>query len=193
MAKRFSGPDPNRSQHRINEQIRIPEVRLVGDDLEKISEVAGQTIEPGVYPTRKVRDWAEMMELDVVEISPNAVPPVVRITDYNKFIYDKKKKEKEIKAKAAKTVIKEIRFGPNTDDHDFEFKVRHAKGFLEEGAKVKAYVQFKGRAIVFKDRGELILLRFLKELEELGAAEALPRLEGRRMHVVVAPKKAPKK
>lgn len=193
MAKRFSGPDPARAQHRINEQIRIPEVRLVGDDLEKISEVAGQPIEAGVYPTRKVRDWAEQMELDVVEISPNAIPPVVRITDYNKFLYDKKKREKEIKAKASKTVIKEIRFGPNTDDHDFEFKVRHAKGFLEEGAKVKAYVQFKGRAIVFKDRGELILLRFLKELEELGAAEALPRLEGRRMHVVVAPKKVPKK
>jgi len=133
------------------------------------------------------------MELDLVEISPNAVPPVVRITDFNKFLYDKKKKEKEIKAKAAKTVIKEIRFGPNTDDHDFEFKVRHAKGFLEEGAKVKAYVQFKGRAIVFKDRGELILLRFLKELEELGAAESLPRLEGRRMHVIITPKKAAKK
>ncbi len=193
MAKRFSDSDPNRSQYRINEQIRIPEVRLVGDSLEKISEVAGETIEPGVYPTRRVREWAEAMELDVVEISPNAVPPVVRITDFNKFLYDKKKKEKEIKAKAAKTVIKEIRFGPNTDDHDFEFKVRHAKGFLEEGAKVKAYVQFKGRAIVFKDRGELILLRFLKELEELGAAESLPRLEGRRMHVVVAPKRAVKK
>ena len=128
-----------------------------------------------------------------MEISPNAVPPVARITDFNKFLYDKKKKEKEIKAKASKTVIKEIRFGPNTDDHDFEFKVRHAKGFLEEGAKVKAYVQFKGRAIVFKDRGELILLRFLKELEELGAAEALPRLEGRRMHVIITPKKAAKK
>lgn len=133
------------------------------------------------------------MELDLVEISPNAIPPVARITDFNKFLYDKKKKEKEIKAKASKTVIKEIRFGPNTDDHDFEFKVRHAKTFLEEGAKVKAYVQFKGRAIVFKDRGELILLRFLKELEELGAAEALPKLEGRRMHVVVAPKKTAKK
>lgn len=193
MAKRFSDSDPNRSQYRINEQIRIPEVRLVGDSLEKISAVAGQPVEAGVYPTRKVREWAELMELDVVEISPNAVPPVVRITDFNKFLYEKKKKEKEIKAKAAKTVIKEIRFGPNTDDHDFEFKVRHAKGFLEEGAKVKAYVQFKGRAIVFKDRGELILLRFLKELEEMGAAESLPKLEGRRMHVVVAPKKVVKK
>jgi len=193
LAKRFNDPDPNRSQYRINEQIRIPEVRVVGDSFEKISEIAGEAIEAGVYPTRTVKDWAEKLELDVVEISPNAVPPVVRITDFNKFLYDKKKKEKEIKAKASKTVIKEIRFGPNTDDHDFEFKVRHAKGFLEEGAKVKAYVQFKGRAIVFKDRGELILLRFLKELEELGAAEALPKLEGRRMHVVVAPKKTAKK
>ncbi len=130
----------------------------------------------------------------MVEISPNAKPPVVRITDFNKFLYEKKKKEKEIKAKAAKTVIKEIRFGPNTDDHDFEFKVRHARSFLDEGSKVKAYVQFKGRAIVFKDRGELLLLRFLKELEDLGAAESLPKLEGRRMIVMVAPKKsAPKK
>jgi translation initiation factor IF-3 len=193
LAKRFNDPDPNRAQYRINEQIRIPEVRLVGDSFEKISEVVGENVEAGVYPTRKAREWAERMELDLVEISPNAVPPVVRITDFNKFLYDKKKKEKEIKAKAAKTVIKEIRFGPNTDDHDFEFKVRHAKGFLEEGAKVKAYVQFKGRAIVFKDRGELILLRFLKELEELGAAESLPRLEGRRMHVIITPKKAAKK
>lgn len=193
MAKRFNDPDPNRAQYRINEQIRIPEVRLVGDSFEKISEVVGENVEAGVYPTRKAREWAERMELDLVEISPNAVPPVARITDFNKFLYDKKKKEKEIKAKASKTVIKEIRFGPNTDDHDFEFKVRHAKGFLEEGAKVKAYVQFKGRAIVFKDRGELILLRFLKELEELGAAEALPRLEGRRMHVIITPKKAAKK
>ncbi|MBX2929087.1 MAG: translation initiation factor IF-3 [Saprospiraceae bacterium] len=193
MAKRFSDPDPNRSQYRTNEQIRVPEVRLVGDDFEKISQIAGEPVEAGVFPTRKARDWADAMELDLVEISPNAIPPVARITDFNKFLYDKKKKEKEIKAKASKTVIKEIRFGPNTDDHDFEFKVRHAKTFLEEGAKVKAYVQFKGRAIVFKDRGELILLRFLKELEELGAAEALPKLEGRRMHVVVAPKKTAKK
>ena len=193
MAKRFNDSDPNKMQYRINDQIRIPEVRLVGDNFEKMSEVAGQPIEAGVYPTRAVKEWAEKMELDMVEISPNAVPPVVRITDFNKFLYDKKKKEKEIKAKASKTVIKEIRFGPNTDDHDFEFKVRHAKGFLEENAKVKAYVQFKGRAIVFKDRGELILLRFLKELEEFGADESLPKLEGRRMHVVVAPKKVVKK
>ena len=133
------------------------------------------------------------MELDLVEIAPTARPPVVRIIDYNKFLYDRKKKEKEIKSKAAKTVVKEIRFGPNTDDHDFDFKLRHAKKFLEEGAKVKAYVHFRGRTIVFKDRGQLLLLRFLKELEEFGAAEALPKMEGRRMIVIVTPKKVPKK
>ncbi len=200
MAKQSYNPDFRRrnfvqeqNQNRINDQIRIPEIRLVGDNFNEISAAVGQTIEPGIYPTRKAREWAEMMELDLVEISPNANPPVCRIIDYNKFLYDKKKKEKEIKAKAAKTVIKEIRFGPNTDDHDFEFKLRHAKSFLEEGAKVKAYVQFKGRAIVFKDRGELLLLRFLKELEELGAPESLPKLEGRRMIVVISPKKTAKK
>ncbi len=127
--------------------------------------------------------------MDLVEISPNADPPVCKIIDYKKFIYDRKKKEKELKAKTAKTVIKEIRFGPNTDDHDFGFKVKHAVKFLEDGDKIKAYVQFKGRAIVFKDRGELILLRFLKELEEIGAAEELPKLEGKRMIVMISPKK----
>lgn len=177
----------------MNDLIRIPEARLVGDNLDEISEIAGKPIESGIYSVRQLREWAQRLEQDLVEISPNAKPPVVRITDFNKFLYEKKKKEKEIKAKAAKTVIKEIRFGPNTDDHDFEFKVRHARTFLEEGAKVKAYVQFRGRAIVFKDRGELLLLRFLKELEELGGAESLPKLEGRRMIVMVAPKKAPVK
>lgn len=165
----------------------------MGDNLEDLSKIIGKTIESGVYPTRQAREWAERMELDLVEISPNAKPPVVRITDFNKFLYEKKKKEKEIKAKAQKTVVKEIRFGPNTDDHDFEFKVRHAQKFLEEGSKVKAYVHFRGRTIVFKDRGELLLLRFLKELEEVGAAEALPKMEGRRMTVIVQPKKQPVK
>ncbi|MDF1698131.1 MAG: translation initiation factor IF-3, partial [Saprospiraceae bacterium] len=122
-----------------------------------------------------------------------ADPPVCKIIDVKKFIYDRKKKEKELKAKTAKTVIKEIRFGPNTDDHDFEFKLRHAKKFLEEGAKVKSYVHFRGRTIVFKDRGELLLLRFLKELEEYGAAEALPKMEGRRMIVMISPKLKKKK
>ncbi|MBK8706837.1 MAG: translation initiation factor IF-3 [Saprospiraceae bacterium] len=185
--------DPARLQFRVNDQIRIPEVRLVGDNLEEVSKIVGEPVEPGIYPTRKVREWADQSELDVVEISPNANPPVVRIVDFNKFVYERKKKEKEIKSKAAKTVIKEIRFGPNTDDHDFEFKSRHAKTFLEEGAKVKAYVQFKGRAIVFKERGELLLLKFLKELEEVGAPEAMPKMEGRRMIVMISPKKVVKK
>jgi translation initiation factor IF-3 len=175
---------------RINDQIRVPEVRLVGENLEILSEVAGMEVKGGeVYNTRQVREWATQLHLDMVEISPNAAPPVVRVVDFNKFLYEKKRKEKEIKSKAAKTVIKEIRFGPNTDDHDFEFKVRHAKTFLEENAKVKAYVNFRGRTIVFKDRGELLLLRFLKELEEYGAPEALPKLEGRRMIVMVSPKR----
>jgi translation initiation factor IF-3 len=194
MNSRRDPRDEEKNRFRLNDMIRIPEARLVGDNLDEISQLAGKPIESGIYPTRQLREWAERLEMDLVEISPNAKPPVVRITDFNKFLYEKKKKEKEIKAKAAKTVIKEIRFGPNTDDHDFEFKVRHARSFLDEGSKVKAYVQFKGRAIVFKDRGELLLLRFLKELEDLGAAESLPKLEGRRMIVMVAPKKsAPKK
>ena len=167
-------------------------MRLVGDNLEEISEVVGETVTSDVYPTRKVREWAEKVGLDLVEISPNASPPVVRITDFKKFLYDRKKKEKELKAKSAKTVVKEIRFGPNTDDHDFEFKTRHAQKFLEEGAKVRAYVQFRGRAIVFKERGEVLLLKFIKELEDLGAPESMPKMEGRKMSVIIAPKKKPK-
>ena len=200
MAKRTNNPSSDQGskqgspQFRINELIRIPQVRLVGENMDEVSNAAGKEIIAGeVYNTRDVRDWAEKLTLDVVEISPNAAPPVVKIVDFNKFLYEKKKKEKELKAKAAKTVVKEIRFGPNTDDHDFEFKVRHAKSFLEEGAKVKAYVNFRGRTIVFKDRGELLLLRFLKELEDSGAPESLPKLEGRRMIVMVAPKKSAKK
>jgi translation initiation factor IF-3 len=188
----FRGNDRNKDDkntHRTNQQIRVPEVRLVGDNLDEVGIAAGKTVESDVYQTRQVLEWAQKMDLDMVEISPNAEPPVVRIIDYNKFLYQKKRKDKEIKAKTAKTVIKEIRFGPNTDDHDFDFKTRHAYKFLEEGSKVKAFVQFRGRAIVFKDRGELLLLRFLKELEEVGAAEALPKLEGKRMSVMIAPKK----
>lgn len=180
-------------EHRINEFIRVPEIRLVGDNLEEISAAVGQTVEAAIYPTFKALKWAEEMALDLVEISPNAEPPVCRITDYNKFLYQKKKKEKELKANAAKVELKEIRFGPETGEHDFEFKLRHAKNFLTEGNKVKAYVQFKGRAIVFKDRGELLLLRFMKELEELGVAEQLPKLEGKRMMVILSPKKGTKK
>lgn len=192
--RRSTQRDNSKHNFRVNEQIRVPEVRLVGDNLDEVSEVVGTTVEAGtVLSTRKVKEWADKMDLDLVEISPNAKPPVVRIIDYNKFLYDKKKKEKEIKAKSQKTVVKEIRFGPNTDDHDFDFKLRHAQKFLEEGAKVKAYVHFRGRTIVFKDRGELLLLRFLKELEDYGTAEALPKMEGRRMIVVVSPKKTAKK
>ena len=184
----------NRSQddkfnYRLNRDIRASRIRLVGDNLEEISELIGKTIETGIFNTNQVIQWAEEMEMDLVEISPNADPPVCKIIDYKKFIYDRKKKEKELKAKTAKTVIKEIRFGPNTDDHDFDFKVKHALKFLESGEKIKAYVHFRGRAIVFKDRGELILLRFIKELEELGAAEELPKLEGKRMIVMISPKK----
>ncbi len=199
MAKVFNrGPrmpqKPVEAEHRINDLIRVPEVRIIGDVLEELSEKLGVKIEPGIYPIRRALAWAEELQLDLIEISPNATPPVCRITDYNKFLYQKKKRDKELKSNSVKTVIKEIRFGPNTDDHDLEFKIKHATNFLKEGSKVKAYVQFKGRAIVFQDRGQLLLLRFLKELEEFGVADSLPKMEGRRMIVMVSPKKAaPKK
>lgn len=167
-----------RSPFRINNQIRIPEIRLVGDN-----------VEVGVYPTRKALDIARSMNLDLVEISPKAKPPVCRIVDYKKFLYDKKKKEKELKAKQIKTVIKEIRFTPNTDDHDFEFKLKHAKKFLEDGSKVKAYVHFRGRNILFKERGELLLLKMADQLSDLGSIEQMPKLEGRRMIMFISPKK----
>lgn len=178
--------------YRVNTEIRVPKVRLVGDNFDEISELVGKTIESDVYRTQEVIGWADEMNLDVVEISPNADPPVVKIIDYNKFLYLKKKKEKEIKNKTQKTVIKEIRFGPNTDEHDFNFKLNHAKKFLEDGAKVKAYVHFRGRTIVFKDRGQLLLLRFINELAEFGGAEDLPKMEGRRMIVMISPKKQKK-
>ena len=185
-------PRQQQAEHRINEFIRVPELRLVGDNLEEISEAIGQKVEPGVYATSQLQAWAEEVELDLVEISPNAVPPVARIVDYNKFLYQKKK-EKEMKANTVKQQLKEIRFGPETGEHDFEFKLRHAKNFLGEGNKVKAYVQFRGRAIMFKDRGELLLLKFLKELEEFGTPEQLPRMDGKRMMVIITPKKGPVK
>lgn len=191
--KKFVGKKEEKFSFRINRDIRVPRIRLVGDNLESISEIVGEQVSPDIYPTSKVLRWAQDVELDLVEISPKADPPVCRIIDVKKFIYDRKKKEKELKAKTAKTVIKEIRFGPNTDDHDFDFKLRHAKKFLDEGSKVKSYVHFRGRTIVFKDRGELLLLKFLKELEEHGAAEALPKMEGRRMIVMISPKLKKKK
>ena len=170
------------AEHRINHHIRVPEVRLVGDN-----------VEVGVYPTQEALKLAQQQQLDLVEISPNADPPVCKIIDYNKFLYDKKKKEKEMKAKAKVSEVKEIRFTPNTDDHDFDFKSRHAEGFLKDGNKVKAYVQFKGRAIQFKERGELLLLKFAERLQEIGQPEALPKLEGKRMFIMMAPRSKKKK
>jgi translation initiation factor IF-3 len=164
--------------HAINERIRAREVRVVGEG-----------IETGVYPIDKALEIAKEMGLDLVEISPNAEPPVCKVVDYKKFLYDQKKKQKELKAKAAKTVIKEIRFGPQTDDHDFNFKKNHAMKFLQEGSKVKAFVFFKGRSILFKEQGEILLLRFANELEEYGKAEQMPMLEGKKMIMVMAPKK----
>ncbi len=183
----------NEPEHNVNSRIRAVEVRLVGNNFEKISKKYGQPVETGIYPTKQALAIAQAIEMDLVEISGKATPPVVKIVEYSKFLYEKKKREKEIKSKAQKTVIKEIRFGPNTDDHDFQFKLRHAEKFLEEGAKVKAFVQFRGRSIVFKERGELLLLRFIEALTHVGQPEALPKMEGRRMFVFVAPKKIPKK
>ncbi|SFU63265.1 translation initiation factor IF-3 [Pustulibacterium marinum] len=159
----------------------MPEVRLVGDN-----------VEMGVYPTRQAFAKAQEMELDLVEISPNAKPPVCKIMDYRKFLYEQKKREKALKAKASKVVVKEIRFGPQTDDHDYEFKKKHAEKFLKDGAKLKAYVFFKGRSIVYKDQGQILLLRLAQELEELGKVEQMPKLEGKRMTMFIAPKKAAK-
>ena len=169
----FKKEDP----HRINDKIRTPEVRLVGDNVEQ-----------GVHATPDSLKISEDLGLDLVEISPKAVPPVCKICDYKKFLYQQKKKQKEIKNKTVKVVIKEIRFGPNTDDHDFNFKLNHAKKFLEEGSKVKAYVFFKGRTIVFKDRGEILLLKFAQELEEIGKVELLPKMEGKKMNMIISPK-----
>jgi len=167
----------------INEHIRAREVRLVGDNVEQ-----------GIYPIDKALRLAEKMELDLIEISPNAEPPVCRILDYQKFLYQQKKRQKEQKQKAAKVVVKEIRFGPQTDDHDYNFKLKHAISFLKEGSKVKAYVFFRGRSILFKEQGEVLLLRFANDLEEYGKEEMMPVLEGKRMIIMVSPLKvAPKK
>ncbi len=143
----------------------------------------------GVYPTRVALSKAQELELDLVEISPNAKPPVCKIMDYKKFLYEQKKREKALKAKASKVVVKEIRFGPNTDDHDYQFKKKHAEKFLKDGAKLKAYVFFKGRSIVYKDKGEILLLKLASELEDLGKVEQMPKLEGKRMTMFIAPKK----
>ncbi|MCP4977422.1 MAG: translation initiation factor IF-3 [Maribacter sp.] len=179
IRKRFR-PQPrreNKNPHKINERIISPNVRLVGDN-----------VEVGIYTLPQAMAKADEIGLDLVEISPKADPPVCKIIDYKKFLYEQKKREKIMKAKASKVVVKEIRFGPNTDDHDYEFKKKHAEKFLRDGAKLKAYVFFKGRSIVYKDQGEILLLRLASELEELGKVEQMPRLEGKRMTMFIAPK-----
>jgi translation initiation factor IF-3 len=176
--KPFFKPRQLQREHRLNEEITAPEVRVVGED-----------IEPGVYPIAQAIKFAQDKEVDLVEISPNAVPPVCRVIDYQKFLYEKKKKDKEQKAKSKQSEVKEIRFTPNTDDHDFDFKSKHAEKFLQEGDKVKCYVQFKGRAIMFKDRGELLLLKFAERLAEVGSLESMPKMEGKRMIAIFTPKK----
>lgn len=176
--KRDDGPT-----YRVNERIRAKVVRVVGGNLEN----------PGIYTIEEALRIADQLDLDLVEISPNADPPVCKVVELQKFLYQMKRKQKEMKAKSIKVVIKEIRFGPNTDDHDFNFKLKHAQKFLEDGAKVKAYVFFKGRSILFKEQGEVLLLRLAQELEEIGKVEQLPRLEGKRMIMIIAPTKIKKK
>jgi translation initiation factor IF-3 len=170
--------DNLKNQYRINGQIHVREVRVVTDNGSE------------VMPTRKALDLARQQELDLVEISPNAQPPVCRIIDYSKFLYQQKKRQKEMKQKQVKVEVKEIRFGPQTDDHDYQFKLKHAQEFLEEGNKVRAYVFFRGRSILFKEQGEVLLLRFANDLEEYAKVEQMPKLEGKKMFLFLAPKKA---
>ncbi len=179
--RKKTGPAQEEQQHKINNGISAREIRLV---------LEGE--EPKVMSTSEALRLAEEQEMDLVEISPNAVPPVCKIMDYRKFLYNQKKKQKELKAKQTKVVVKEIRFGPNTDEHDFQFKLAHAKKFLDEGSKVKAYVFFRGRTIVFKDRGEILLLRFAQEIGEIGVLESMPKLEGKKMIIMINPKKGHK-
>ena len=176
--KQLMKNDKMKNQYRINEQIRVREVRIVGED--------GST----VVPTRQALDMAHDQGVDLVEISPNANPPVCRLIDYSKFLYQQKKRQKEMKAKQVKVEVKEIRFGPQTDEHDYQFKLKHAKEFLEDGNKVRAYVFFRGRSILFKEQGEVLLLRFANDLEEVGKVEGMPSLEGKKMFLYLAPKKA---
>ncbi len=170
--------DNQRNQYRVNGQIHVREVRVVSDDGSQ------------VMPTRQALDLAHQQGVDLVEISPNAQPPVCRLIDYSKFLYQQKKRAKEMKQKQVRVEVKEIRFGPQTDDHDYQFKLKHAKEFLEEGNKVRAYVFFRGRSILFKEQGEVLLLRFANDLEEYAKVEQLPKLEGKKMFLFLAPKKA---
>ncbi|MDB4589120.1 MAG: translation initiation factor IF-3 [Flavobacteriaceae bacterium] len=165
-------------QHKINRKITALELRLVGDN-----------VEVGVYSLSKALAIAREQEVDLVEISPNAVPPVCKVMDYKKFLYEQKKRDKVIKSKATKVVVKEIRFGPQTDDHDYAFKRKHAEKFLKEGAKLKAFVFFKGRSIIYQEQGQILLLRLAQDLEDLGKVEQMPKLEGKRMIMFISPKK----
>ncbi|MCS6974973.1 MAG: translation initiation factor IF-3 [Cyclobacteriaceae bacterium] len=171
------GPPRKEEPYRVNERITAPRVRLVGDN-----------VKVDIYPLQEALKIAQQQGLDLVEISPNADPPVCKVIDYSKFKYEQKKKQKEIKAKAVKVVVKEIRFGPNTEEHDFNFKLKHAINFLQEGAKVKATVFFPGRTIVYKERGEILLLKFAQALEEYGKVEQMPKLEGKRMSLIIQSK-----
>ena len=171
-------PQQQEDAHQINDKIRAKEVRLVGDNVEQ-----------GVYPTSEALRMAEEQELDLVVISDKAEPYICRILDYKKFLYEQKKKQKELKAKQVKVVLKEIRFGPQTDEHDFQFKKKHDEKFLEEGSKLKTYVFFKGRSIIFKDQGEILLLKLAQELEHVGKVDQMPKLEGKRMIMLMSPKK----
>jgi len=171
---------PGEGEFNINMQIRAKEVRLIAEG-----------VDPGVYPIQRALEIADEQELDLVEISPNAEPPVCKVIDYKKFLFERRKKAKEAKSNQVKSDIKEIRFGPNTDDHDFDFKLKHAEEFLKEGHKVKAYVFFKGRSIVYKERGEVLLLQFAQKLSDWGKVDMLPKLEGKKMNLIMSPK--PKK
>ncbi|MBN2776043.1 MAG: translation initiation factor IF-3 [Bacteroidales bacterium] len=170
-------------EHKINHKIRAPFVRLVGDNIEN----------QGIVSLREALDLADKLDLDLVEISPNAEPPVCKIIDYQKFLYQQKKKQKEMQSNAQKVVIKEIRFGPNTDDHDYAFKLKHAIKFLEEGNKVKAFVFFKGRSIIYKEQGEILLLKLAQDVEDYGKVDQMPKLEGKKMQIIISPKAAKKK
>ena len=172
------GKDNEKTSLAINDEITAPEVRVVGDNVAE-----------GIYPIAKAIQMAEELELDLIEIAPMAQPPVCKIMDYQKYQFQLRKKAKEQKAKATKVVVKEIRFGPQTDDHDYNFKLKHAIGFLKEGAKVKSYVFFKGRSILFKEQGEVLLLRFANDLEDFGKVDQMPVLEGKRMTIIMSPKK----
>lgn len=172
------GKNNIKDRYKINERIRSKEVRIVGDNVDQ-----------GIYSISEALEIANELKLDLIEISPNAIPPVCKIFNYQKFVYQQKKHQKEQKAKLVKIVVKEIRFGPQTDEHDYNFKLKHAKKFLTEGAKIRAYVFFKGRSILFKEQGEILLLRFATDLENYGKVEQMPTLEGKRMIITLAPKK----